>query len=56
MLEQYITDRFDVLRLPGGGFIFNTGHMVQPDVAPCSLIWAYTVAILYGPTRHHKTL
>ena len=53
VLEQYITDRFSVYA-PGGGFIFNTGHMVQPDVAPRRLIWAYTVANRMA--IHHKTL
>jgi uroporphyrinogen decarboxylase len=42
-LEQYIHDRF-VVYAPGGGFIFNTGHMVQPDVQPKRLLHAYTVA------------
>jgi uroporphyrinogen decarboxylase len=42
-LEQYITERFCVYA-PGGGFIFNTGHMVQPDVPPGRLIRAYTIA------------
>lgn len=42
-LEQYIQDRFAIYA-PGGGFVFNTGHMVQPDVPPRRLIHAYTVA------------
>ncbi|MEM7344861.1 MAG: uroporphyrinogen decarboxylase family protein [Chloroflexota bacterium] len=41
-LEQYITDRFKIYA-PGGGFIYNTGHFVQPDIPPQRLIHAYTV-------------
>ncbi len=42
-LEQYITERFEIYA-PGGGFIFNTGHFVQPDIPVERLIRAYTVA------------
>ncbi len=42
-LAQYITDRFAIYA-PGGGFIFNTGHFVQPDISPQKLLHAYTVA------------
>ncbi len=42
-LERYITERFEIYA-PGGGFIFNTGHFVQPDIPPQRLIHAYTVA------------
>ena len=42
-LDQYITDRFKIYA-PGGGFIFNTGHFVQPDIPPQRLIRAYTLA------------
>lgn len=42
-LEQYITERFKIYA-PGGGFIFNTGHFVQPDIPPERLFHAYTVA------------
>lgn len=42
-LDQYITDRFEVYA-PGGGFIFNTGHFVQPDIPVERLIRAYTLA------------
>lgn len=41
-LAQYITERFRIYA-PGGGFIFNTGHFVQPDIPPQRLIQAYTV-------------
>jgi uroporphyrinogen-III decarboxylase len=41
-LEQYITERFRIYA-PGGGFIYNTGHFVQPDIPPQRLIRAYTV-------------
>ena len=42
-LDRYITDRFEIYA-PGGGFIFNTGHFVQPDIPPRRLIQAYTLA------------
>jgi uroporphyrinogen decarboxylase len=42
-LDQYITKRFEIYA-PGGGFIFNTGHFVQPDTPPLRLVRAYTVA------------
>jgi uroporphyrinogen decarboxylase len=41
-LTEYITKRFAIYA-PGGGFIFNTGHFVQPDIPPQRLIHAYTV-------------
>lgn len=41
-LEAYITERFAIYA-PGGGFIFNSGHFIQPDVAPKRLLHAYTV-------------
>ena len=41
-LADYITKRFQIYA-PGGGFIFNTGHFVQPDIPPQRLIGAYTV-------------
>lgn len=41
-LEQYITERFEIYA-PGGGFVFNTGHFVQPDIPPQRLLHAYTV-------------
>jgi len=40
-LDEYITRRFEIYA-PGGGFIFNTGHFVQPDIPPQRLIRAYT--------------
>jgi uroporphyrinogen decarboxylase len=42
-LDQYITKRFEIYG-PGGGFIFNTGHFVQPDIPPERLVRAYTLA------------
>ena len=41
-LAQYITERFHIYA-PGGGFIFNTGHFVQPDIPPQRLMGAYKV-------------
>ena len=42
-LDQYITEKFEIYA-PGGGFIFNTGHFVQPDIPVQRLIRAYTLA------------
>jgi uroporphyrinogen decarboxylase len=39
-LDEYITQRFAVYA-PGGGFIYNTGHFVQPDIPPQRLLRAY---------------
>ncbi|MCP4168222.1 MAG: hypothetical protein GY759_20345 [Chloroflexi bacterium] len=41
-LEEYITRCFNIYA-PGGGFIFDTGHFVLPDIPPKRLIFAYTV-------------
>jgi uroporphyrinogen decarboxylase len=50
-LDEYITRRFAIYA-PGGGFIFNTGHFVQPDIPPMRLVQAYRkvneLARLYG--------
>lgn len=50
-LEEYITKRFEIYA-PGGGFIFNGGHFIQPDIPPMRLIRAYRtvqkLAPLYG--------
>lgn len=42
-LDEYIIKRFDIYA-PNGGFIFCTGHFVQPDVPPQRLIRAYRLA------------
>jgi uroporphyrinogen decarboxylase len=42
-LDDYITRHFEIYA-PGGGFIFNTGHFVQPDIPTQRLIRAYTLA------------
>jgi uroporphyrinogen decarboxylase len=42
-LDDYIRGRFEVYA-PGGGFIFTTGHFVQPDIPVQRLIRAYTLA------------
>jgi uroporphyrinogen decarboxylase len=39
-LDEYITTRFAIYG-PGGGFMFNTGHFVQPDIPPLRLVRAY---------------
>ncbi|MCA9998951.1 MAG: hypothetical protein KDE56_24480, partial [Anaerolineales bacterium] len=51
-LTEYITKRFAIYA-PGGGFIFNTGHFVQPDIPPKRLIHAYTV--VNGLARQYGT-
>jgi uroporphyrinogen decarboxylase len=42
-LDRYVTEHFEIYA-PGGGFIFNTGHFVQPDIPVERLKRAYTVA------------
>ncbi|MFN8456410.1 MAG: uroporphyrinogen decarboxylase family protein [Anaerolineae bacterium] len=42
-LDRYITERFEIYA-PGGGFIFNTGHFVQPDIPVERLTRAYKLA------------
>jgi uroporphyrinogen decarboxylase len=39
-LDEYIAQRFAIYA-PGGGFIYNTGHFVQPDIPPQRLLRAY---------------
>lgn len=41
-LDDYIRRRFEIYA-PGGGFIFNSGHFVQPDIPPARLVRAYTL-------------
>jgi uroporphyrinogen decarboxylase len=51
-LDEYITRRFEIYA-PGGGFIFNGGHFIQPDIPPKRLVRAYgTVAKL---AQHYGT-
>jgi len=40
-LDRYISERFHIYA-PGGGFIFNSGHFIQPDIHPQRLLQAYT--------------
>ncbi len=42
VLDDYITQRFAIYG-PGGGFIYSTGHFVQPDIPPARLCHAYSV-------------
>lgn len=42
-LDEYITKRFEIYA-PGGGFIFNGGHFIQPDIPPLRLVRAYRLA------------
>jgi uroporphyrinogen decarboxylase len=42
-LDDYITRRFEIYA-PGGGFIFNAGHFIQPDIPVQRLIRAYRLA------------
>ncbi len=41
-LDEYIAKRFEIYA-PGGGFIFNGGHFIQPDIPPRRLVRAYTL-------------
>jgi len=41
-LDEYITRRFEIYA-PGGGFIFNGGHFIQPDIPPQRLVRAYSL-------------
>lgn len=50
-LDRYITERFEIYA-PNGGFIFNTGHFVQPDIPVERLIRAYRLANELA--RRHK--
>ncbi|MEZ4769398.1 MAG: uroporphyrinogen decarboxylase family protein [Caldilineales bacterium] len=52
VLEEYIARRFAIYA-PGGGFIFNTGHFVQPDIPPARLLHAYSVVNRLA--RHYGT-
>lgn len=42
-LDRYVTEHFEIYA-PGGGFIFNTGHFVQPDIPVERLKRAYRLA------------
>jgi uroporphyrinogen decarboxylase len=42
-LDQYVAEHFEIYA-PGGGFIFNTGHFVQPDIPVERLKRAYHLA------------
>ncbi len=50
-LDAYLAERFAIYA-PGGGFIFNTGHFVMPDIPPQRLLQAYrtvnALAARYG--------
>lgn len=41
-LERYISERFQIYA-PGGGFIFNSAHFIQPDIPPQRLLRAYAL-------------
>jgi uroporphyrinogen decarboxylase len=47
-LDEYITRRFEIYA-PGGGFIFNGGHFIQPDIPPMRLVRAYRLANKLAP-------
>ena len=53
VLDEYITKRFAIYA-PGGGFIYNTGHFVQPDIPPKRLCrpMPRSSAWLPNTTRH----
>jgi uroporphyrinogen decarboxylase len=47
-LDEYITRRFEIYA-PGGGFIFNGGHFIQPDIPPMRLVRAYRLVNRLAP-------
>lgn len=47
-LDEYITRRFEIYA-PGGGFIFNGGHFIQPDIPPARLVRAYRLVNRLAP-------
>ena len=47
-LDEYITKRFEIYA-PGGGFIFNGGHFIQPDIPPLRLVQAYRTVKKLAP-------
>jgi uroporphyrinogen decarboxylase len=47
-LDEYITKRFEIYA-PGGGFIFNGGHFIQPDIPPMRLVQAYRTVKKLAP-------
>ena len=47
-LDEYITQRFAIYA-PGGGFIFNGGHFIQPDIPPMRLVRAYRLVNQLAP-------
>jgi uroporphyrinogen decarboxylase len=47
-LDEYITKRFEIYA-PGGGFIFNGGHFIQPDIPPLRLVQAYRTVNRLAP-------
>lgn len=47
-LDEYITRRFAIYA-PGGGFIYNGGHFIQPDIPPMRLVRAYRLVNQLAP-------
>ena len=43
-----IRDSFKIYA-PGGGFIFNGGHFIQPDIPPMRLVRAYRTVQKLAP-------
>jgi len=42
-LMQYVRRQFEICK-PGGGFIYNSSHNIQPDIAPAKLCQVYELA------------
>jgi uroporphyrinogen decarboxylase len=47
-LMQYIRKQFEICK-PGGGFIYNGSHLIQPDIAPAKLCSVYELANELAP-------
>lgn len=47
-LMQYVRRQFEICK-PGGGFIYNGSHMIQPDVSPAKLCRVYELANELAP-------
>jgi len=47
-LEKYIRRQFEICK-PGGGFIYNGTHIIQPDISPAKLCQVYRLANELAP-------
>jgi hypothetical protein len=54
IIEKYVRDKMLALK-PGGGFVFNTAHTIQPDTPLAVIESAYKTALEYGVYGHEGT-